>query len=72
MRKSVSGHMDIQGSRYKDTNSHHRNRQKNKNANKLSDIVNKIITSKTGADCAVGSDDDRSDLSGNENYNIYE
>ena len=63
--------METQGSRFKDTNVHKRNRAKNDNASKLCNIVNKIMASKTGEDCAVGSDNDKSDEE-NDNYNIYE
>ena len=71
MRKSVSGHWERDQSRFKDTNALKRQRNKNNNASKLCNIVNKIMASKTGEDCAVGSDDEKSDASA-DNYNIYE
>lgn len=42
---------------------------------RFTNIVNKILASKTGEDCQVDSDDNRSDSNNennNENYNIYE
>ena len=44
---------------------------KTTNASKLCNIVNKIMASKTGEDCAVGSEDEKSDGSA-DNYNVYE
>ena len=63
--------MDTQSSRFKDTNVHSRNRAKNKNKTKLSNIVNKIMASKTGEECAVASDGEKSEEEP-DNYNIYE
>ena len=65
--------MERDASRYKDTNAPARAKNKNKNASKLCNIVNKIMASKTGEDCAVGSEDEGGKSDGSaDNYNIYE
>ena len=69
MRKTVATHMDANGRNNRAVAG--KSRQKATNASKLCNIVNKIMASKTGEDCAVGSDDEKSDASA-DNYNIYE
>ena len=66
-RKSIGCHLDNGVGRKEKA----KQKPKNTNASKLCNIVNKIMASKTGEDCAVASEDEKSDGSA-DNYNIYE
>ena len=71
-RRSITEH--FQGDKKKSSNKSSKDRKDRENKQKFTNIVNKILASKTGEDCQVDSDNrsDSGNADNNENYNIYD